>query len=397
MTWQRKIVLMTHSANAMRFRKKAGLVGIILLLVGGLLWLTFGHQSPLERPVLEGKPIGYWLELMGTDINNDRDQIRDRLVSLGPLVIPPLLAALEDQPSSLKKKITTPFFLNHLPAVAKWLWRRRPSASWMAAYTLEAMPPDPRIRDGLIRTLRRATDAKEDSNIGFFAVKGLGERYTNDMATVIPALRSALKVPHGNIQGEAALTLARLGTNGLVALPDLIPLLKSTDDYVSSRTAMALGLFGPAARNALPSIRPLLTNQEPEVRRYAAVAIWRIASETGFPTKLLLSNMKSGRLQERVLASQQLWELGRSRTPDVIAALVDVIKSVPDTDNGLVNQWPRAHAAEILGKMGAEAKAALPTLVETETGDDDEWVRKVAKEAREKIEKALATPQDKVQ
>ncbi len=380
----------------MRLRPAATIFMMSLLLVGVLLCFALSQKGPLERPVLEGKPIGHWLELMGSDGGN-RVAIRDRLVTLGPAAIPPLLAALEDRPSAMRVKVSSQIWglvANHhpsaVPSVQRLLWPRRPSSRWMAAYTLAAMPPDPTIRDGLIRSLRLARDPREDSSIGFYAARGLAEHHTNDPTAVIPALRAALQVPHDNIQAQAALALPGFGTNGLVAVPELIKLVSGTNDYLSSHVAKALGQFGPAAVSALPAIRPLLTNKEPAVRRTAAVAIWKIAPETGFPADVLLFNMRTGRPQERVAAAQELRTFDPTRTREVIATLVDVIKSQPEVQQGQANHGPRWHAAQLLGEMGAEAKEALPILAEAESDQGHEWVREAAKEARQKIEAALA-------
>lgn len=361
-----------------------------VVLVGSALWLASNSKSPLEQPIMEGQSIIHWLEIMAT---TDRtEEIQERLFSLGPRVIPPLLAALNDRPSPLKMKVTQ-LLGGRIPAFDRWLWRRPHAFRYMAAQALRAMPPEPRIRDELIRALRRADDPREDSDIGFWAAQGLGQ-YTNDPVAVVPALRVALRSPHHTVQAEAARALANFGTNGLVAVPDLIPLLAGTDDYLRSHTAYALGLFGPAVSDTLPAIRPLLKNKEPYVRRAAAVAIWRIAPETGFPADVLLENMKNGRLQERLFASQQLWELGHIRASEVVATLVELIRSGPEGPDrhGQVNHWHRWRAAQILGEMGAEAKAALPALVEAETDDGDEQMRIVTREAKaahEQIEKAL--------
>jgi HEAT repeat protein len=293
---------------------------------------------------------------------------------------------------ALKQRLLV-FIHNHVSrAAAEWLWgNRRSSQSWMAAYTLGAMPPDPKIRDGLVEALRRANDPNEDSNIAFYAAEGLAARYTNEWKKVVPALREALLVPHDNVQVVAARGLSKFGIKGIAALPEMISLLgRSTNSYLCSGVAGALGIMGSPASNAIPSLQTLVTNQEPEVRRCAAVAIWRISPTNAFPKEVLLTNMQKGiPLQERAFAAHQLWKDGHTGSPEVVATLVDVIKSPPEMFFGQPNHGPRMCAAQFLGTMGAEAKAGLPALIEAET-DQVEFVRKVAKEARKKIDTALA-------
>jgi HEAT repeat protein len=365
----------------------------LFLFIGSALWIAIGVEKPLAEPVMNGKPIVYWLEIMAT---TDRtEEIQDKLVSLGPSVTRPLLAALHYRPSPWKLKVAGLFYGRFPHQVQRWLLhgsRSVHSYSAMAARTLAAMPPDPRIRDGLFREVRRAISPREDGNIGFYAVHGLAEHYTNEPTITVPVLRSALKVPHDNIQAAAALALPRFGRYGLVALPDLIPLLSGADDSLSSRTATALGLFGSMASNTLPAIQPLLTHNEPEVRRLAAVAVWRIVPKAEFPTNVLLSSMREGRPQERLKAAQQLWELGHACSQQVVETLIELVKSKPEYQHGEANHWHRWRAAEILGELGTEAETALPVLLEAERSDGNEQLKRLgtcAKTARERIEKAL--------
>src|ERR1043166_2697246 len=337
-------------------------VGMVSLTTGALLLWSSGRLRQLQKPVMDGRPITYWLERMAS--GDDEVEIRRRLVSLGPPVVPPLLAALDDRPSPLKLKATR-LLWGRFPAVDKWLWRRRYSSRDMAAYTLAAMPPEPRIRDGLIRALSHARNKEEDSDVGFHAVAGLRDQYTNDWATVVPALRRALRVPHDNIQAAAARALPSFGSHANPAIPELISLSSSSDSYLAAHTAIALGDFGTAASNAAPVLQRLLTNADPVARRCAAVALWKIVPQSGFPDKILLWNMKNGNLQERCKAAQQLWQLDHHRNLEAVEALLAVIASEPDTidtTTGKPFNGPRWTAAETLGKMGADAETALPAL-----------------------------------
>src|SRR6267378_4278255 len=144
-------VLVSRGPTKLGNRRLWFCAAIVVSLLGSL-WFAFAHQSDLERPVLEGKPIGYWMAYMASDRNDDRDAVRDRLNALGPMVVAPLLAALHDRPSAIQLKIT-PFLYDHFPAVARWLYRRPQHNGSMAAYTLSTMPPDRKIRDALVKTI----------------------------------------------------------------------------------------------------------------------------------------------------------------------------------------------------------------------------------------------------
>jgi hypothetical protein len=259
------------------------------------------------------------------------------------------------------------------------------------AYTLAAMPPDKRIREALLRELAQASNPAEDSNIGFFAVDGLKEHYANDAAIVVVALRRALRVPHDNIQASAARALSSFGSQAYQAIPELVSLTSVANSYLAARVAAALGEFGPVASNALPALAPLLTNAEPEVRRCAAVARWEIAPRTGFPEDILHWNMKYADLQERWLAAEQLWELDHSRREEVTQGRLAVIGSAPEVRQfGQLSHGGRWGAAEALGRMGADAATALPVLSAVAKDDADEWMRRYARAACERIERAVS-------
>jgi hypothetical protein len=83
-----------------------------------------------------------------------------------------------------------------------------------------------------------------------------------------------------------------------------------------------------------------------------------------------------------------------AHAPQVVETFINLIKSGPATNNGIVMHWHRWESAQRLGEMGEAAKDALPVLREPE-GDTDEDVRKTASAARMKIEKALVPPQEK--
>jgi hypothetical protein len=99
----------------MRKKRRITLFMFVALILAAVAWLTFSSPSPLVRPVLDGKPIGHWLEQMAVS-GVERDRITDRLVAAGPAVLDPLLAALKDRPSSLRLKFG-PFLATHFPQI----------------------------------------------------------------------------------------------------------------------------------------------------------------------------------------------------------------------------------------------------------------------------------------
>jgi hypothetical protein len=104
--------------------------------------------------------------------------------------------------------------------------------------------------------------------------------------------------------------------------------------------------------------------------------------------------MKSDSIQERVLAAEELGRLDPTHSAAAVELFIKVISSPPEITNGNPNHWSRWHSAHVLGEMGVTAGAALPILVQAEQSDSNEELRRVAKSAREKIQRALDQQQN---
>jgi hypothetical protein len=183
------------------------------------------------------------------------------------------------------------------------------------------------------------------------------------------------------------LSLPGFGTNALVAIPQMIVLVQETDTYCAAHAATALGEMGSAARVALPAIQPLTTNREPPVRRKAAVAMWRIDPNYGFPLDIFRWNMQHAELQERALAARQLWMLDRGYKREVLETLQALLSAPPTRVNGMKEPYygPQRLAADGLGSMGAEAEVALGALNDLANYSEDKFFRNDARAAYEKI------------
>src|ERR1044072_3569059 len=68
-----------------------GLLGFPLLIAGAFCWVRLSDRE-LTKPILDGRPITFWLNEMG--VGDHREEIRARLLALGPTIKRPLLAAL---------------------------------------------------------------------------------------------------------------------------------------------------------------------------------------------------------------------------------------------------------------------------------------------------------------
>jgi HEAT repeat protein len=158
--------------------------------------------------------------------------------------------------------------------------------------------------------------------------------------TVVPALVEALKEVDGDIRHYAVETLGGLGQEAKPAMPRLIESLNDRDTDIRIQAVRALARIDPKAKEVVPSLQTLLHDSERDVRL------------------------------------EVLDALGQCGKP----AVAPLIESLKDLDSNIL-----IHAAESLGRIGPEAKEALPALRPL-LKDDIEEVRNVAAKALKKIE-----------
>ena len=146
---------------------------------------------------------------------------------------------------------------------------------------------------------------------------------------------------------EVFMLLARIGPAAQDAVPTLtqmvVSLYLSNRAYSSRRDYLGqallaiqtLGWIGPGARPAVPELEKLLDSEWPELRKSAALALWRIDGRARQAVPVLVKVLK-----------------GKQPSPSAFAETPEVYP------------WVRGQAAEALGVIGAEAREAIPALRE---------------------------------
>jgi HEAT repeat protein len=132
------------------------------------------------------------------------------------------------------------------------------------------------------------------------------------------------------------------------ALPVLLAALKDEDSTVRGGACTSLGKMGPAAREAVLSLRAALKDENAFVRAYAAEALWQV---------------------------------------DRQAQAITVLRELLKEEDFRV----RILAADILGRMGKDARPALPTL-RAALPREIEAVRRPMAEAVKKIDPDQTAP-----
>ncbi len=315
-----------------------------------------------------------------------------RLLELGPVAVPALTRGLWSDSSAQRRQCLR--LLAQLGADA------RPAAPFVARLMCDENDPD--IRRDAARTLayldapsaiaalKKALD-DETARVRLAAAESLIE--LGEAATVVlPVLTKTLKSPRGEDQHEAARLLARLGPEAAPALLDLHAALGEAETFATIRILEALGQIGPAAKELVPIIKEKVKDH-PNIallRTPTALALWRIdrdplaltllrdAVEANRPLlpqphpvflrinptaqtrERIAALLQSDNLQEVLLAVDLLG----NQSPDTVPRLVGLLK---DRNLLLENHW---RAAAILGRIGPDAKAALPALAQLRDAND---------------------------
>jgi HEAT repeat protein len=178
------------------------------------------------------------------------------------------------------------------------------------------------------------------------------------------------------------------------AAPKLIERLTSPDKRLRKDALEELRAMGAKARAMVPGLARLVQDEEQvtSTRRSAAQALAAIAGDVGEAFQVLLDTAKAGDRDGRNLVLSALLQarprLDRAAVPTLTPLLTD--------------QGPalRVAAAVLLGRMGAEARDAVPSLIVALGGDRDDasyvagalvGIGKEAPEAVDALARALKT------
>jgi HEAT repeat protein len=199
-----------------------------------------------------------------------------------------------------------------------------------------------------------------------------------DARDALPAVTKAVADTDLNVRLAAALALARLGGEAKAALPALLEGVTHADPALRQRAHEALRQFGPKARAAVPALIKLFGNPRiAYVYGDAPETIARIDPSQTDPAALaVLAGLTSADAFNRAEIALALWHLDRTG-PRAVGMLEAALR---DPDFSV-----RVRAAENLARIGADARAALPTLVRA-LEDDIEMVRVEAARAIARID-----------
>jgi HEAT repeat protein len=139
---------------------------------------------------------------------------------------------------------------------------------------------------------------------------------------------------------------------------ELVAKLKDKDSDARRAAAKELGELGPEARDAVPELVKALRDRDLFVRRFAAEALGKIGPDAKSGVSALAAVMNDERKEVQMAAVEALGRIG----PASISALTSALKD-PNKDPAI-----RRLAVQGLGKIGLQARGAVPALTDVLTG-----------------------------
>ena len=234
----------------------------------------------------------------------------------------------------------------------------------------------------------RLTTALADPEGAYWACLVLQEMGP-EAAGAVPALIKLIQSDdRPEVVREAMITLGQIGPAAAPAVPVLIEELKSPRPGVLVAAIFALGNIGaPAAQPAQDAIAKLADSDDMFIKMESNWALAKIDRANPdvllHTTQILVDCLRSDDPQIRIAAARGLADLKPGpklvlpelkkvmvgASPEVISNVVDAIASlgseaVPPLIEALRQKEVRPKVAIILGRIGPEAKAAVPALVE---------------------------------
>ena len=207
--------------------------------------------------------------------------------------------------------------------------------------------------------------------------------------SVIPAVMPSLRSSVAGVRIETCEILGHQGVAAASAVPDLLVVLADKDELVVRAAATALGDIHSNAAVCVPALRKLLDSKSVPVRIVASQALAEFGPEATPAVSALLPLLKDSHAPVRAAAAGALGATKDGRV-DVVGALIGLLSdenaavtmkaanglsqigeaAVPALVRTLKDEKFRVLAIEILGEIGPEARAAVPSLLELMTRGD---------------------------
>jgi HEAT repeat protein len=196
-----------------------------------------------------------------------------------------------------------------------------------------------------------------------------------DAKTVLPLLQAGLKDESAEIRVASAEALAKLGAGAAPAIKELGEALEDNQQSVRLNALKAIAAIGPDAKSVLPKVHKCLRGRDKDTRLEAILVVASFRAEDTETIKCLVDLLEEKDYREKV--NDALVRIGRGAVPTLNREL----------NNGKVQI--RLGVIEALKQLGADARQALPTIVQLGRVDPDAEVRKAATTAAIEIQRKI--------
>ncbi len=346
------------------------LLAIAALTLLAVAWLVFGYH---REPRYEGHPLSYWFReycygmTEQFDHDDDEGNAEKALITIGTNAVPYLLKlSLDTNADTSVWKMMRSFFdenflhLQHRPRFVTQAESRDEAIELFGKIIPPAGLVLPALRDALHQT---NTPLYEQGIAVLHAIASS----TNDPVALAPIFARALHDPDEYTMSRATAGLEDVGSNGLVAIPDLITMLQVLPATNRTREYMArlLGDFGANASSALPELRDLFQGETNGRSRLTfATAICKIDPQDT-EAFAYLTNSITNRVDYRlrIYAESRLGYVG-PRAASAIPALLD--------DLGTTNSVERSLLLRSLNSIGASTNLVINRIRDNLFSTNDE-------------------------
>jgi HEAT repeat protein len=250
-------------------------------------------------------------------------------------------------------------------------------------------------------------DLLSDIDVGVVQAAAWALGQVGDPASsAVPTLTKLLTHGDADLRGAAADAIGRIGPRAEQSASSLAEALKDADPQVRASAALALGRVGPKSEDTATKLMQLMDDEDPLVRESTTEALGQLGEPA---VAVLVGALNRGNPIFLHSAVDALGKIGPPAVPLLVEALNDgeqlllvrryaalalakitVPPLVDRLDDELVDI--RMSAAEALGKIGPDAVAAIPKLIElTQDRREAEVVREYAIVAMSRI-----APRDEV-
>jgi HEAT repeat protein len=258
--------------------KKSRLRLVLAALFAGLLLAVCLTQLGPKEPVVQGKPLSFWLDqyranlITGDDAEKIalHDEAKRSVRQIGSNAIPHLLMMLRETDSAVATKwraLVSKQRVVRLHSKPAWVWNNE------ATLGFEILGADAK---GAVPALVEIYEQKLSESSQSSAASALGA-IGPDASVAVPVLLREAAISNSPVRVSAIWALGQIHSDPGTVVPTLIQCIGDGNRGIRSIAMRALGCFGSNAQQAVPALTALLQDPDQRVSRSAEQAIKQIA------------------------------------------------------------------------------------------------------------------------